>query len=124
MKVVEVAVALLEREGRWFLQRRDPSGPILPGLWEFPGGKVEDGEEPEAACRRELAEEVGLVPTEIIPIGSWTHTYPERRVVLRAFRVRAQGEPRTGLAWGWFTMAELRSLPLPPANAELIRALG
>lgn len=123
MRTTEVALALLERGGRWFLQRRDPAGAVLPGLWEFPGGKVEPGETPEAACFRELQEELGLGATACVPLGTWTHDYGDRRVVLRAFRVEAPGQPRTELAWGWFTPPEIRALPIPEANGALVASL-
>jgi 8-oxo-dGTP diphosphatase len=120
VKVVEVALGLLEREGRWFLQRRDPAGLVLPGLWEFPGGKVEAGESALEACRRELAEEVGLGVLDLTPLLVHTFTYPDRRVRLHPFRVAVTGEPRTPLAWGWFSLGEIAHLPIPPANLPLL----
>lgn len=117
--MTEVALALLCRGERWFLQRRDPANPVLPGLWEFPGGKVEDGETPEAALARELREEVGLVP-------EWTRPWPpvEGTPRLHPFLVGASSFPSTPLAWGWFTLAEMRRLPLPPLNATLLDRLA
>lgn len=117
MKVV--AVGLLRRGDRWFLQRRDPSNPVLPGLWEFPGGKVEAGETPHETLSREFREEVGLALslTEPMPVS-------EGVVRLHPFLVQAQGEPKTSLAWGWFTMAEMLRLPIPPLNVALIKALS
>ncbi len=114
-----VALALLRRGGRWFLQRRDPANPVLPGLWEFPGGKVEPGEELEAALRRELAEEVGLhaeASLSLPVVAGAAHLHP--------FLVEAGGEPRTALAWGWFTPEEAGRLPVPPANGPLIALLA
>lgn len=123
MKVVEVAIALIAFEGRWFLQRRDPAGPVLPGLWEFPGGKVEPGESPEAACLRELSEELGMSSGALRFRDRWIHAYPDRQVVLHAFEAEASGSPRTELAWGWFAGEEIRRLPTPEANAALIASL-
>ncbi len=120
MKEVEVALGLLEREGRWFLQRRDPAGAVLPGLWEFPGGKVEPGESAADACRRELAEELGLRVLDLTPLQVQAFTYPDRRVRLHPFRLAVTGEPRTPLAWGWFTLGEIARLPIPPANGPLL----
>ena len=116
--MTDVALALLRRGDRWFLQRRDPASPVLPGLWEFPGGKAEPGELCAAAVVRELREEVGLVPRTARP---WPTI--EGVVRLHPFLVEADGDPRTELAWGWFTAQELVCLPIPPMNAALVRWL-
>ena len=116
--MTEVALALIRRGERWFLQRRDPGNPDLPGLWEFPGGKVEDGETLEVALRRELREETGLDLRTAQPgtvLDGATRLYP--------FLVEAEGDPRTELAWGWFTVEEMRRLPIPPMNRVLIERL-
>lgn len=116
--MTEVALALLQREGRWFLQRRDPGSAGLPGLWEFPGGKVEAGETVLECLRRELREEVGLEAREVQPLPLL-----EGEVRLHPFLVQAEGQPRTELAWGWFEVAELARLPIPPMNQALIARL-
>ena len=123
MKTVQVALALLHREGRWFLQRRDPASSHLPGRWEFPGGKVEAGESPEAALRRELFEELGWAPGELRALDAVTHVYPDRTVVLHPHAAEGPGLPRTVLAWGWFRAEEAARLPVPEANAPLLALL-
>ena len=113
--MTEVALALLRRGDRWFLQRRDPANPVLPGLWEFPGGKAEAGETFEEALQRELLEEVGLALRVARPGPVLDGT-----VRLHPFLVEAEGDPRTDLAWGWFMAEEMLRLPIPPRNVALI----
>ena len=124
MTVVDVAIALVCRGGRIFLQRRDPAGAVLAGGWEFPGGKVEPGESPEQALRRELHEEVGLEPASLHAFSAYEYAYPDHRVRLHSFLVEVAGNPHTSLAWGWFTTAEAERLPLPEANRPLLRGLA
>jgi 8-oxo-dGTP pyrophosphatase MutT (NUDIX family) len=114
----DVALALVRRGDRWFLQRRDLANPVMPGLWEFPGGKVEEGETPEAALIRELREEVGLVPRNPRP---WPILVGAVR--LHPFLVGVDEAPCSHLAWGWFTAEELLCLPIPPMNVALIARL-
>lgn len=123
MKVVDVALAMIWRGGRLFLQRRDPAGSVLPGCWEFPGGKVEAGETPAEALQRELREEVALVAEDLQALPMIEHIYPDRRVRLHPFHARIAGEPRTPLAWGWFRPEEAARLPLPEANLALLAGL-
>ena len=123
MKVVDVAIAVIWRGGRLFLQRRDPAGAVLPGRWELPGGKVEAAEAPEAALRRELQEEVGLAAGTLRGLPILEHVYPDQTVHLHPFEVQVSGEPRTALAWGWFTPEEALRLPIPEANRALLEAL-
>lgn len=120
---MDVAVALVAREGRYFLQRRDPASAHLPGHWEFPGGKVEEGEGPEASLRRELGEELGWEPSRCEPLPALTHAYPERTVTLHPFRCEGEGALCTELGWGWFAPAEMRRLRIPVANGPLIDLL-
>jgi 8-oxo-dGTP diphosphatase len=117
--MTDAALALLRRGDRWFLQRRALDNPVLPGLWEFPGGKCEAGEAPEQALARELHEEIGLHPR-----GLWAWPVLEGAVCLHPFLVEADGAPSTALAWAWFTAAELRRLPVPSQNHALIDLLA
>ncbi|HCZ33207.1 MAG TPA: pyrimidine (deoxy)nucleoside triphosphate diphosphatase [Holophagaceae bacterium] len=116
--MIEVVLALIRQEGRYFLQRRALSNPVLPGLWEFPGGKVETAESPFDALRRELREEVALdlIAATALPVL-------EGPVRLHPFQAEVAGAPRTGLAWGWFTPGDMLRLPIPPANGALVRSL-
>ena len=114
----DVAIALIRRGDRWFLQRRDLANPVLPGVWEFPGGKCEGGESPERALRRELRDEVSVALLKAQP-------WPVLEGILRLhpFLSEVDGEPRTELAWGWFTADEMLKLPVPPLNHALIERI-
>ena len=116
--MTDVVLALILRGDRWFLQRRDPAKPVLPGLWEFPGGKVEHGETLAAALERELREETGLRLQ-----AAWPCAVLDGTTRLHVFLVEAEGDPCTELAWGWFTVEEMRRLSVPPRNRALIDKL-
>jgi 8-oxo-dGTP diphosphatase len=124
--VVEVTAAVIERRERFLVTRRDPAK-HLGGLWEFPGGKREPDESLEECLTREIREELGVrvrVGTRLA-IVPWT--YPERRVLLHFFRCRigrARVEGREGQPWRWVTPAELESLPMPPADADVVARLA
>lgn len=117
--LLEVAVALIERKGRFFLQQRPEAATVFPGLWECPGGKVEAGETPEEALRRELMEELDWVPDRVQPLPPLLHSYETYAVRLHPFRCSGDAAPRAELAWGWFTADESLRLPLPAATREL-----
>jgi 8-oxo-dGTP diphosphatase len=124
MKTLVVAAAVVERDGRFLVTRRQ-KGVHLEGFWEFPGGKCEPGEMIVACLRREIREELD---TEIVvdeEIFSTTHTYPDRRVKLHFMRCRLVGEPtlQVGQELRWASRHELGVLEFPPADAELIRLL-
>jgi mutator protein MutT len=124
MSRVDVALGLLLRGDRCFLQRRDPAAAVLPGLWEFPGGKARPGESPEAALRRELREELDWEAERCEALAVQHHDYPGRSVALHPFLCAGAGRPRTRLAWGWFTAEEMGRLPIPDANHRLLEALA
>lgn len=119
-----IALAAWMRNGRIFLQRRPLEAKVLPGLWELPGGKVESGETPEAACAREFREELGLEGRVGVPCGAFRHEYPHGTLTLHVFSVSAEGGPRTESAWGWFMLEEARRLPQPPANGPILEVLA
>lgn len=125
---VRAAVVVLERDdGRWLLQRRDEKG-LLGGMWEFPGGKIERGERPSTAARRELREETGLRSGSLTPLGIVRHAYSHLAVELHAFRGRPYGpHDRLPIGRRWVTAAALERLPLPRATekvVELVRRTG
>jgi mutator protein MutT len=124
MSRVAVALGLLAGGERFFLQRRDPAAAVLPGLWEFPGGKLRAGESPEEALRRELFEELGWEAEILETLEALAYDYPERSLTLHPFLCAGAGALRTTLAWGWFTPAEILRLPIPAANHPLVAALA
>jgi len=121
--LVLVVAAVVVRGGRVLLSRRPP-GKHLAGLWEFPGGKVEDGETPEAALVREVREELGIEIDALRPYAFVHHAYPEKRILMLAYRCEARGEPsRAELEWRWEPLAGLDAETMPPADVPIVRAL-
>jgi 8-oxo-dGTP diphosphatase len=122
---LDVALAIPIAGGKLLVRRRAVGSP-LAGTWEFPGGKLEAGEEPSAAAGRELQEETGLTARDLEPLLVLVHEYPERSVRLHVFLSRvSEGEvKRDGSRdWTWKSLAELRKLEMPEANARILAAL-
>jgi 8-oxo-dGTP diphosphatase len=122
-----VAVALIDAEGRVLLAQRPP-GKSLAGLWEFPGGKVEPGEVPEAALIRELHEELGIDTWAscLAPLTFASHSYPDFHLLMPLFACRRwQGIPqaREGQTLAWVRANALKDYPMPPADIPLISIL-
>lgn len=122
-----VAAALLDGDGRILLQQRAP-GRAMAGLWEFPGGKVEEGELPEAALARELEEElgIGIAREDVVPACFASAPVGGRHMVLLLYLCRRwRGEPAAldASALVWLRPAEMRPLEMPPADAPLIPLL-
>ena len=122
-EVLVVTVALIEREGRYFLQRRAPASKRFANLWEFPGGKLEIGETPEQALLRELMEELQWCPELQEPLPFLEHVYPDLKVAIHPFRCRGGGLLRTDLPWGWFQVETLKHLRMPDATRALAELL-
>ncbi len=128
MKVVLVsAVALIDRDGRVLLAQR-PEGKSMAGLWEFPGGKVEQGETPEAALIRELNEELGIDTWAscLAPLTFSSHAYEDFHLLMPVFACRKwEGIPKPceGQKLAWVTVNALRDYEMPPADKPLIPVL-
>ena len=119
-----VAVALVDADGRVLVSER-PAGKQLAGLWEFPGGKVEPGERPEATLIRELVEELGIRVEEpcLAPLTFASHAYPEFHLLMPLYVCRrwtGTPQPMEGQALKWVRPKALRDLAMPPADAPLI----
>lgn len=122
---IVVAAVIRDAAGRILLTRR-PEGAHMGGLWEFPGGKVEDGESPAAGLERELSEELGLSARVGAPVTFAVHEEPGLRVLLLFYDVAAGDSPPRpleGQEIAWVAPGELRSYPTPPADAELVELL-
>ena len=128
MKVVLVsAVALVDPDGRVLIAQR-PEGKSMAGLWEFPGGKVEPDETPEAALIRELQEELGIDTWEscLAPLTFASHTYEDFHLLMPLFACRKwEGIPHghEGQRLKWVAAKDLRDYPMPPADIPLIPVL-
>ena len=119
-----VTAAVVEREGRVLVTRR-LEGSHMGGFWEFPGGKCEPGEPPDACLARELLEELGVTATVREEIYRTTYAYDDRVLDLRFFRCDLAAEPRPllGQEIRWVQRHEFELLEFPPADAELVTRL-
>ncbi len=123
-----VAVALVDGAGRMLLQQRAP-GRAMAGLWEFPGGKVEPGELPEAALIREIEEELGIVldAAALAPACFASAPLGDRHMILLLYLCREwRGEPRPldASALKWLRPEEMDAAEMPPADRPLIALLS
>ena len=121
------AVALIDPDGRILLSQR-PAGKSLAGLWEFPGGKVESCETPEAALIPELQEELGIDTWQscLAPLSFASHTYEDFHLLMPLFACRKWNgtpQPREGQVLKWVRVKDLSTYPMPPADKPLIAVL-
>lgn len=124
--IVDVAAAVVQRQDGSFLLAQRPPGKVYAGYWEFPGGKIEPGETPAAALKRELEEELGVIAVRIYPWLTRVYAYPHATVRLHFQRVvQWLGEPqsREAQAFAWQFPARLDVGPMLPANAVILKAL-
>jgi 8-oxo-dGTP diphosphatase len=128
-KIVLVAAALLiDAQNRVLLAQR-PAGKPMAGLWEFPGGKVEAGELPEAALVRELHEElgIGVAADDLLPLTFASHAYEKFHLLMPLFACRiwrGAPQPREGQTLTWATKEEWKNYPMPPADDRVLPILA
>lgn len=122
-----VACALIDRDGRVLLAER-PKGRSMEGLWEFPGGKIEEGETPEKALIRELNEELGIDTSEncLAPFTFASHSYEEFHLLMplyicRKWKGHIMGKENQNLKW--VKPNKLTDYPMPPADVPLVAML-
>jgi len=125
--VLVVACALVDADNRVLLAQR-PEGKSLAGLWEFPGGKVEAGETPEAALVRELEEELGIETKVacLAPLTFASHSYDSFHLLMPLYVCRrywGTPQPREAQVLKWVRPTKLREYPMPPADEPLIAHL-
>ena len=118
------AVVMVDTDGRILLAQR-PLGKSMAGLWEFPGGKVENGETPERALIRELKEELGIDTTEscLAAFTFASHSYDDFHLLMPVFLCRkwdGMVTPQEGQALKWVKINELKNYPMPPADKPLL----
>ena len=127
MKLTEVAAAVIEKPDGTFLLAQRPAGKPYPGYWEFPGGKIEPGEDARAALTRELREELGIEVRESTPWITRVYAYTHATVRLHFFKVTAwDGEPQRledqDIKWQRVEAPDVS--PMLPANAPVLAALA
>ena len=125
--VLVAACALIDADGRVLIAQR-PAGRPMAGLWEFPGGKVEAGETPEATLIRELKEELGIIINEacLAPLTFASHGYADFHLVMPLYVCRRwDGTVRAqeGQDLAWVRPNRLKDYPMPPADVPLISHL-
>ncbi|MDE2507612.1 MAG: (deoxy)nucleoside triphosphate pyrophosphohydrolase [Planctomycetota bacterium] len=121
-----VGIGLIERDGR-YLARRRPEGSVMPGVWEFPGGKCEPGESPETAAGRECREETGLIVTVGRLRRVVVHDYPHGLMELSYYDCRLAApvdEPEAASGFVWVEGAALPGLRFPEANEPILAELA
>ncbi len=125
--VLVSAVALVDVDGRVLLASR-PESKAMAGLWEFPGGKVHDGETPERALIRELKEELAIDITQscLAPLTFASHSYDDFHLIMPLFVCRiwkGAPTPQEGQKLKWVRPMKLRGYPMPPADEPLVALL-
>jgi 8-oxo-dGTP diphosphatase len=127
VKTTIVVAAVIRDDKEHILLARRPEGRHMAGLWEFPGGKVDDGEAPEAALHRELLEELGVLVGALRPITFAVHEEAGLRILLLFYSAEITGGDLVaceGQEIAWVPPGRLRSFETPPADAAVVDMLA
>ncbi len=122
IKNIEVAIGILRKNGRYFIQKR-PSKGLLADLWEFPGGKIEEGESPQEALRRELKEEVGITLNSLHPFMNVAHFYTQFKVHLNVFLCESSRYPKSDKTHRFVSLNDFSKYPMPSGSAKIVEKL-
>lgn len=122
--VLVAAVILVDHDGRILLAQR-PEGKVMAGLWEFPGGKLEENETPEAALVRELKEELDITtaPSCLAPLTFASHSYENAHLLMPVYVCRVwegYAKPMEGQTLAWVKVDDIEKYDMPPADIPLI----
>jgi 8-oxo-dGTP diphosphatase len=128
LKIIQVVAAALVNDKNEILVTQRPAGKDMEGLWEFPGGKIENGEIPEYALMRELKEELGIEvrPCCMLPVAYASHSYTRKHILMPLYMIRVwAGEPKSieGQAMQWLKAQDLYALAMPEADRPLLHQL-
>ncbi|MEP6859514.1 MAG: (deoxy)nucleoside triphosphate pyrophosphohydrolase [Deltaproteobacteria bacterium] len=125
-EVIRVVAAVIDHDGRYLITQRN-SNAVLPGLWEFPGGRVEPDEEEQAALAREVRGRIGVEVVVGVKIGEHTHEYTNYQVQLTMYSCKLPSEarpyPATVADLRWVTSREFLDYDFPPADEKTMSKL-
>ena len=119
IKNIAAVIAVIEKNGKFFIQQRDSRG-LLADLWEFPGGKIENGEAPQEALSREVREELGVEVESAKPIMNLTHFYTQFRVNLNVFVCWPKIYPTEDATHRWVARQNLVKYPMPSGSVKIV----
>jgi A/G-specific adenine glycosylase len=125
-KKIEVSAGIIIKNKKVYIQQRAKDG-FMGGLWEFPGGKREEGESPEDCLKREIQEELGTTVVSLNQVMTIKHTYTQFRVTLNVFSCilgRKKIRPEGCNQWKWVSLSSLKKYPFPAANVKIVEYLA
>ena len=122
LKNLDVVVGILQREGKYFIQKRPANG-LLADLWEFPGGKIEAGETAEEALSREFKEELNIEVKSSRPLMRLKHFYTQFRVDLYVRQCLPYQYPKTDETHKWVSLSQFKTFPMPSGSAKIVEKL-
>ncbi len=122
ISVVNAVIAVIEKNGQYFIQRRPEKG-LFANLWEFPGGKIEPGETRLSALKREVKEEIGCDVVEAKYLMNATHFYTQFKANLHVWRCQLEAYPSSDRTHKWVSLKEMRNYPMPSGSAKIVERI-